>query len=368
MNKEITKNSNSDIEMEACAWIAQLETGDLTAEDLAAYREWMSRSPVHRDEIRKLAYLSNEINILAEIAPSLKNAIEGHNRVTKKHSIHPVKVFSYVSMGVMLVVGLISWQGYFASHQIEQVAPVVISTNIGNHRDVKLSDGSIVNLNTNSKIEIDYNNHRRKVRLLKGEAFFQVVHYPDRPFIVYAGEKSIRAVGTAFIVKLQPKSFEVTVTEGRIELTQTATINMDVIEVGRLQKQKPDLNIEKKLKPIMLSAGETVVYKNSQKEIIGDISQTEIERKLAWQEGIIDFSNMALVDVVEDLSRYTSLKIEIADPELRGLKFGGVFRMDEIESLFDALDSGYNIKVEYGENGVVRLKRHTVTRLESKIQ
>lgn len=353
-------DSSSDIRSQACSWIAQLETGDLTNEDLAAFKEWTSRSPVHREEIKRMAALSNEVNIIAEMAAPLQDAI--NQRKSMKSSprafVFPRKmaltsaflmvlVFSSV---LMMNIGLLT-----------KSAPLLIITEVGSHREMLLEDGSTIQINTDSQVEIDFNEQRRKVRILKGEAFFQVAHNKNRPFIVYAGEKAVKAIGTAFLVRHLPDQFEVTVTEGRVELSQTATLVSSHRNKTASQEMFQAATQQSEV-TIYIDAGESIRSAESATLKVAlleksEISTSEINRKLSWQNGLFDFSDTPLREVIDDLSRYTQLKIKISDPELEQLKFGGLFRTDDIESLFDALESAYQIKVEYQANGVVKLSR-----------
>ena len=96
---------------------------------------------------------------------------------------------------------------------------------------------------------------------------------------------------------------------------------------------------------------------SAQKDVVKLISKREIDRKLSWQQGLLDFSDAPLETVIEDLSRYTPLTIEISDPELRDLKFDGIFRTNELQSLFNALETSFDIKIEYVGDDLVRLSR-----------
>src|SRR5690606_23127337 len=94
------------------------------------------------------------------------------------------------------------------------------TTEVGEHRTFSLPDGSTITLNTNSELKVTYDKDFRNIRLLRGEAHFEVARDLDRPFLVYAGNGLVRAVGTAFTVFIHdPKEVEVTVTHGVIEVS-----------------------------------------------------------------------------------------------------------------------------------------------------
>ena len=365
MNEKFSLDKTQDLTAEACAWIAQLESESMKSDDQAAFKEWVERSPAHKKEIKRLAQLSSELNVLTDMALPLQEAADHRRKLSILELKVPRPKLHYIT-GVICLITVMFFNDYFLLHNDNTVnEPLLYTTEIGEHRSIFLTDGSVLDLNTDSEIEIDYNAQRRKVRLLKGEAFFRVAHNANRPFIVYAGEKSVRAVGTAFIVRLMPKKFEVTVTEGKIELSHTVnneqpsneTNNADVDFTTNTQKISSKQQV-----PIYLEAGETVLYNKSNQnypmaELVAMVSEREIKRKLSWQDGLLDFSDTPLIDVINDLSRYTSMKIEISDPELRELKFGGLFRTNELQALFDALETTFDIKIERINDRHVRISR-----------
>jgi transmembrane sensor len=93
------------------------------------------------------------------------------------------------------------------------------STDIGEQRPVALADGSTVLLNTDSRLQVEYDAERREVHLLQGEAYFEVAHDSDKPFLVFVGSNIVRAVGTSFTVHIKKLDIEVIVTEGAVEVS-----------------------------------------------------------------------------------------------------------------------------------------------------
>ncbi|MEP1742828.1 MAG: FecR domain-containing protein [Kangiellaceae bacterium] len=357
-----THSNNSDLAQEACAWIAQIESESMTACDHIAFEEWLDRSPAHRAEILRFSQFSSQLNVLTEMAVPLKEAINKKRQVSAKVDPPIWKSLKFAtSCAVFLAVILFSSQ-WVVNKEESLDGPVLYKTAVGSYRKIMLSDGTLLELNTNSEVEVDYTETRRKVRLLNGEAFFQVAHSKKRPFIVYAGERSVRAIGTAFVVSLLPKSFEVTVTEGKVELSKAVPAKRQNLT----SEQPADQLLQQELSSdsIYMSAGESVIY-NPQVEVevelntkvVDSVSKREILRKLSWQDGLLDFSETPLIEVIEDLSRYTTMKIEIEDPELQELKFGGLFRTNELQALFDALEMTFDIEIEKLSEQHVKLSR-----------
>jgi len=355
MIEDFKPHNKSTIMMEACAWIAQLESGEQTKEDLAAFKEWMSRSPAHQKEIKRLAVLSSELNILTQMAPSLNKAITQRNNTEKKRH-NPLWQSQWSAVGVMFIFLLFfSYTFLFERDFFNPQSPLILMTAIGEYKEVTLPDGSLAKLNTNSELEIDFSTERRKIHLLKGEAFFQVTHNPDRPFIVYTNKKSVQAVGTAFSVLHLLGELEVTVTEGKVKLANTLAGKI-INTIPQDSKNKLELSDKVVDESMFLVAGESYLATDAKAGLIEKFSPEELNRKMSWQQGIFDFSETPLIEVINDLNRYTKHQIEISDAKIGQLKFGGIFKTDELEPLLDALETTFNIIVIHDQNGVIRLE------------
>lgn len=344
---------------EACAWIARLETGDLSKQDRLVFSEWMDRSPAHVEAITKMAQLSSDINIIAGMDVSLEKATKSTAPFAKQN--HRKSIFNIPNLALASFVILISFTIVFDMNTMPDHSKLIMTTSVGEYKENLLSDGSLIKLNTNSQIKVDYTDQQRNIYLLKGEAFFDVSHDVKRPFIVYAQNKIVRAVGTAFGVRVKDTELEVVVSEGRVELKDfidLAKVKSVPLSLANDNVNKASINTmpAKKVSPVYLDAGQRTIVSPERKKInINMVSKREIVRELSWQEGLLDFSSTPLPEVVSEVSRYTSLKIEIADPELHELTFGGIIRTGEVDTLFEALTYSFNIKVEYVNNNFVRL-------------
>jgi transmembrane sensor len=179
----------------------------------------------------------------------------------------------------------------------------------------------VVTLNTASQIEARMNGQERTIRLLEGEAFFEVAHDASRPFRVYAGDGVTMAVGTAFSVRLEEHAVEVVVSEGKVSFARVA----DTVE------------------PVAyVSAGEAASFSDS--VMIAPVGTEEVGRKLAWTEGRLVFSGDPLSSVVADISRYTDIEFEFASEELADQRVGGVFVVGEVDDMLAALETNFPVR------------------------
>ena len=375
------------IETEACAWIAQLD-GDRkpSSEDMAALNEWMQRSPLHQQELLRLAELWGDLNILTELSIPTEQTLsnvefasattvpEKLRALWQRLTTTPAYMMSLVLVAAVLSTSL--WVN-------QQGAPVhlIYSTALGEQRLAELPDGSTLQLNTATQVEVDFSKGLRKIRLLKGEAHFDVAHNPNRPFEVYAGDGMVKAVGTAFSVYLNNHDVEVTVTEGRVELASVAASpNIEPTMSGTPQYAPQDaahhststssdnravsnngVNASLLAVPIKttlgtLNAGQTTSF-NGKVQPIKDLNSIDIMRKLSWREGMLIFSGESLEQVLQQVSRYTDLSIIITDPDIKDVRIGGYFQVGETDAMFDALQTSFGVQVSHISSTEVHLSR-----------
>lgn len=335
------------INREACAWIARLHDGEPSPERLAELREWMRQSPAHKAELRRMAERWDELNVLTELAVPV--AASGLRKVGKASSLNDrfsrKWVVSALTAAAVLAVVVFWPPGLIDKNPSASQAYV---TAIGEQQRVTLPDNSTVLLNTNSRLRVDYSSEFRNAYLIQGEAHFEVTPNPNRPFRVFAGNGMVRALGTAFSVHLKADLVEVTVTEGSVEINpvqDAAGSSVPPIDTGESLA--------------VVRAGQSAVFDQVVESVqsIETIGDAELSRKLSWQQGLLRFSGDPLAHVVQEVSRYTSLSIVITDPELRDLRIGGFFEVGETAKMFEALERGFGVHVEYVDDNLVHLSR-----------
>jgi transmembrane sensor len=335
------------ISKEASAWVAKLHGAEPSTEELSALHEWMDRSPEHKAEIRQVAKLWNELNVLTELAVPVQMP-ERRGALARFFSfpISPVLSGAVACMLLVVLAIVVLPLEYFTPEQ------GVYSTEVGEQQLITLNDGTTLLLNTNSQARVEYSGNTRDVYLLKGQAHFDVVHNPEKPFRVYAGSGMVRALGTAFSVYLKDELLEVTVTEGSIELN-TVEIVPDTAAVAQGESFAPA--IKKTLAVVRAGQYATLDQDKQAVKAVENAAPPELSRKLSWHDGLLHFSGDPLSYVVEEVSRYTPLSIVILDPKLRDLRIGGFFKVGETDKMFDALSASFGVKVERVEENLVHL-------------
>ena len=351
----IRNTGSSSVESEALAWVAQLDGDNVTEKDLAAFREWVNRSPAHAREIRALNSFWEELNVLTDMVEPIAEADSvarqlrrrEYFKAWRKRLAFPVAALASITV---IAVSSINYQNANDTNIIQTAEvqlPTIYRTNIGEHQEHVLSDGSKITLNTSSRVEVDFREDQRRVRLLEGEALFDVAHDTSRPFLVFAGDGIVRAVGTAFVVHLSGNEFDVIVSEGAVELS--SVLPSPVIKPNDPAPQKiASLGIVK--------AGHKAKYEKSGASI-ATLSEVEMSAKMSWQNGLITFNGETLEEVIREVSRYTELRIEINNEDLKRLQVGGVFKSGDTESVFANLKANFDIDSVRVDSGSVLLVR-----------
>ncbi|MCK9563800.1 MAG: FecR domain-containing protein, partial [Bacteroidales bacterium] len=233
------------------------------------------------------------------------------------------------------------------------------TTAVGETKTLTLVDGSTVTLNTDTQLEVDYSDAMRRLVLTRGEAEFQVEKDAHRPFVIFVGAGSVKAVGTAFNVRYSLNTVDVLVTEGTVEVRSPAANT--VLAEGQ---SDTDMEMEMALAQVSASAGEAVNFDDIIRSV-KQLEKEEIDRKLAWKDGLLIFDNDRLEDVVEQVTRYTDTKIIINDPSIENIAVGGYFRTGEINGMLFALETSFDIEVTRVSSKLVLLSRKNNASLDN---
>jgi transmembrane sensor len=217
--------------------------------------------------------------------------------------------------------------------------PQTLATAVGQQRNVTLADGSIVTLNTNTIVETDLRRRTREIYLRKGEAHFQVAHDRSRPFLVHAGDAVVRAVGTAFEVRVMTdQHVDVVVDEGRVEVRATAQ--------EPVSQKLPATTVR------ALNAGERLSTASGDFAVV-PITAQQLSSELAWREGAIIFDGEPLSEAIAEIERYTDARIIVSDPQIAALRVGGRFRTGDVQEFFNALQTALPVSIRHTSAGVV---------------
>lgn len=202
-------------------------------------------------------------------------------------------------------------------------------TAVGERSNITLSDGSSVVLNTNSRVEVRYTPEQRNVRLLAGQAWFQVAKNPDRPFIVEAGDQRVTALGTAFDVRMDGRdSVQVTLAEGKVSVEPILSPLQRLISPPPVAK--------------LLVAGEALIVSD---DASVEKRKADLTKLVSWRQGQVVFDDDTLATAIAEINRYSATRIELADPALGQLRVSGVFKAGHSESFVETVTGHYPLRV-----------------------
>lgn len=354
------------IEQEALEWLIKLDRDTPpSAEMRAALTEWMARSPAHTRELESLGAFWADLSLTELNIPLAKpgtsrgsDSLPGAQLLAGQGAMvlgRRAWLAAAGVLGVTLLVQQLLWPGSWFKPRID-AANGIYATAIGQQATIPLVDGSVIYLNTQSQLQVDYREGYRDIRLVRGEAHFDVASNQQSPFRVFAGKRRVQAVGTAFTVHLRQQDLDVLVTEGKVELAaQTALPEMPPPQASAPTPQNdPAYYVAMPVKSLGLLAqgqGATIVVAqhntdpDGQRHKVKMMDAKALKQKDAWRQGLLLFAGDSLEDVVAEMSRYTSVNITIADPALKSIRIGGQFRVDDIAGMFAALETNFGLSI-----------------------
>lgn len=346
------KTPQATIEAEASAWIVQFHNTRPTGEDMEAFHSWLRKSPEHRRTFEQLARTWNKLDGLSQLVFAEQDQQTTANIAPSTRLGGSLFRFRFAVAAAILFV-VFSVVVFSVRNAVDYPRPEQFSakytTAIGEQKQVALPDGSGMRLNTRSITNVSYGEDARLIHLVEGEAHFDVFHNAEKPFVVYAGKIAVTAVGTAFSVYLKEDTVDVIVTDGEIKV---AALPEKVTD-----SQAPDLNLIDEAETVAsFVEGQRAVFKDKI-ELVESIELEEIEKKLSWRDGMLIFEGDRLQEVVEEVSRYTPIRIVILDSETRDLKIGGYFPAGNIAPMLDTFEQNFGIDVERIKDNLVYLSR-----------
>jgi transmembrane sensor len=346
-----------DIAAEARAWVITLDGEQPPDAKLQQFREWLQLSPQHREAFKSAAAVWGDLDHWSEfLYPEVvgrDSSRQTGGLVRPDSSRHQYGLRLALSTAGLAAVAVAASLYLFGPTFLGQSGEFTADygSAIGEVKAVALPDGSDVRLNTRSRIAVSYARAARVVHLTEGEAFFEVAHDPKKPFVVYAGKYAVKAVGTAFSVQLLPGGVELNVTEGRVEVS--------ALREHAPERKALDVDIEKAISAVPFVKGQHVILKEDkvELELVQTVPEEEMEVQLAWRNGLLIFDDDPLEQVVTEISRYTPIRIVIADAEIRDLRFGGYFRVDDVPAILSTMEKGFGLHVEQVDDKLIYLSR-----------
>ncbi len=312
------------VALQAADWMLELQDRGVGEQRLAAWQAWLAEDPRHRQAFDRLQTVQECIDALPKLpwpsAMQLAAEMPQPARVTNKPRLALAASVVVLLTGTVLYVGTDLMPSGAHNRAIE--------TTVGELRRVPLSDGSTLTAGGHSRLTVQFAATRREIRLEQGEAFFEVASDPVRPFVVHAGDTTVRALGTAFNVRRTGTHTVIAVAQGLVEARSPAGVTQ--LMAGQ------QLRLGPQLPPKTITMASTAVA--------------------SWREGQRQYRAEPLADVIADLARYSTRRISIEDEAIGELAVTGTVFERDIDKWLNSLESALPVEVRTDTDGTVRIE------------
>ena len=317
------QSKRSEIDAEAARLVASLSsTPDPVRERIAM--DWAGQSPLHAIALARAESAWETAGRLRAAAPQ-GDAVRESSHPTGHWIAKPTHRRTLLT-------------GLLAASAVGGIATTLAlgsrderyATDIGTRRSVSLIDGSRIDLNTGSIIAVAFETSRRVVRLLQGEAMFDIAHDAQHPFYVQVGDSLLRVLGTAFNVRIRAELVELTVSRGAVGVSDGAKMLRTV------------------------AAGYGAVIRGGVAET-NHLGEAIIRQRTAWQEGVIELDGDTLEQAIAEFNRYRHAPIVLSDNRLAALRVGGRFGTSDSKQFIDAVQRSFPIRMIANNDGSILL-------------
>ena len=328
----------------AAAWVIRQDRG-LTAIEAKAFAEWLAADSLNAAEYARIRSGWRSLDGIGAVPSlvALANAAESRAKVRQGRQRRWAAAAGLMAMAAAAAVAFVVWRrAPPASPPIPAGATRSYVVLVSTASRMSLPDGSVAKLNGDSRIETDFTPAERRVKLLRGEAYFEVAKNPARPFIVSAGPITVHAVGTAFNVRLDHDAVEVLVTEGKVGLGPA-------FRGSAPQAPSETAARQESLRQSLVAGNRAIICATGgagASVAVDKLTQVEINEALAWENTRLVFDHTPLDQVVAAFNRYNSRQMVLADPALRARTLSGVFRADNLVGFIDLLRASVDVVAE----------------------
>lgn len=318
------RSSDDPIAVEAGAWLARRDRG-LTAAEQDAFLQWLRADPRHRIALARLDRAWTALDSLAAWQPADGARPNPDLLAPARRARRLGWIASLAGLGAAASLALLFLTSSSPGPEPASVAPGVRV--IARPERQSLADGSVAEVNHGGRFEIAFAENERRVRLRDGEVHLTVAKDAARPFLVEAGEVTVRAVGTAFNVRRVRDAIEVIVTEGRVQIESAGSA------------------------PVPLAAGERASTVPGERPVVSAADPAAVARELAWRTVRLEFEALPLEAVIVEFNLRNTRQLEIGDAAAGRVKVAGTFRADEPEAFARLLEASFGIAVERTATG-----------------
>jgi transmembrane sensor len=216
-----------------------------------------------------------------------------------------------------------------------------VATDVGEQRTVSLKDGTQLTLNTSTRVTVQFDKHQRRVELSSGEALFDVAQHAQWPFLVVAGDREIKALGTTFVVRRDRRQISVTLMDGKVSVSESSgTSALGAFQQGSTGAPHGE---------VVLSPGQRLTFGEKANPRLDEPS---IEKVTAWRRGKVVFEGARLAEAISEMNRYSTQRLSVEDSRAADVRISGVFKYGDSLRFANAVAATYRLKVIEAEEEI----------------
>ncbi|WP_285415456.1 FecR family protein [Pseudomonas sp. efr-133-TYG-5] len=305
MTQDTLSEAEYDAITDAAAhWCMRLHAVDCTAEERRAFEQWRDAHPLHAFEYEAMLEIWEVAEHLPRPEPVASPATPAPTRTWRQYAMA-----AGVCALALPIAALTGWNLGWLPNSYQHFAAT------DNVRQVRLADGSQVELNLNTELTYSNYKHERRVTLKKGEAFFEVSHDAQHPFVVRAAEGRIRVTGTRFNVWMYEDQVRVNLIEGSVLVTSNAALPGDGLRLGPAMQAR---------------------FRHG--DYMPQLSQTYAnDTALAWRDGKLVLNDLPLSEALPLINRYLDKPVMLADASTGAIRIGGIYNIKQLNNLVGTL-------------------------------
>lgn len=321
--------------IDAAAWVARLDAPDVSEADAAEFDAWLAAAPVNGEAYRRTIALWHEFDAAApQVLDELAARSAAAGRVVRPAFGHPRRRFLFAGSAAAIAAALVVVVALPPTSPAPEATHQTFATAKGQHQRVTLADGSVIDLNAETRLTARMNGSERRITLAEGEAVFDVASDKTRPFTVDTAQGAVRVVGTQFDVKSRDGELTVTVARGKVAV--------------RAAGADPTAD------PVFLTPGMQLSLGAAKTEAVAHVDP---QATFAWREGRLVYRDQPLTAVVADLNRQFPEQIAIGDPALDKIRITGVIVLDNPQAVTTRLALMLPLRTVSSDRGLLLLKK-----------
>ena len=306
-------NSADIVDAEAAAWFRRRNFWSWSDTDQTALDVWLEKSPIHEIAYWRIAGAWSRTERMTALRQPMKIP------ELSRRSLFPFVKSVAASFAFIVMASMVAWS--YLSPPAEQV----FQTPVGGHKILKFSDGTSIELNTDTVLRTQIANDRRIAELVRGEAYFRVRHNGKVPFVVTAAGRKVTDLGTEFSIRAGQGTARIVLFEGRAAIEPTKSENA--------------------AHAIVLTPGDVAVASASAVTVTRK-STTDLRDSAAWRRGLLVFRYLPLRDAVAEVNRYSAEKLVIADDTIATRTVYGTVPTRSVEGFVRVARSALGLHVE----------------------